>query len=195
MDPSEVDSSQDIRDGWDSWSYSERVEALDQLANETLDQYGYDDDVNVDTGDTGSVPGHYNYSDGSITLDPRLVEDPDPTHAIHVMNHETVHGMNDQDGIDDYSYNDDFDFEEGDIESLDKHGEIGDVARELDSDGSPPSSSGGSTGGGESGGTTEDPKSEDLEFEIDWAQGVWIDSVDESGNMSVDLMFSAPEGW
>jgi hypothetical protein len=42
MDPCAVESSQDVRDGWNSWSYNERVEALEQLANETLDQYGYD---------------------------------------------------------------------------------------------------------------------------------------------------------
>lgn len=210
MDPSEVDSSQDVRDGWDSWSYNERVEALDQLANETLDQYGYDDDVDVDTGDTGNYPA--NYDDGSITLDPGLVEDPDPSDAIHDTNHETVHGMNDQDGIDDYSYDDDddFDFEGDELESLTEHGKVGDIARELDSDGFPPPAGGGSGGGGggggggssagsaragESGSGPDEPKSEDLEFEIDWAQGVWIDSVDESGNMSVDIMFAAPEGW
>lgn len=204
MDPSEVDSSQDVRDGWDSWSYNERVEALNQLANETLDQYGYDDDVDVDTGDTGNYPANYN--DGSITLDPWLVEDPDPFYAIHDTNHETVHAMNDQDGIDDSSYtdDDDFDFEEGDIESFEEHGKVDEIARELDRDGFPPPAGGGggggggstgSAGGGESGSGPDEPKSEDLEFEIDWAQGVWIYSVDESGNMSVDIMFAAPEGW
>jgi len=203
MDPSEVDSSQDVRDGWDSWSYSERVEALNQLANEILDQYGYEDDVDVDTGAAAGRLGYYD--DGSIIMVPSQIEDPNPEEAIDTVNHETVHAMNDQDGIEDYRYPEDFDFEEGDLEVFIEHGKIDDVARELDRDGFPPPAGGGGGGGGggsassaragESGSGPDEPKSADLEFEIDWAQGVWIDSVDESGNMSVDIMFAAPEGW
>lgn len=206
MDPSEVDSSQDVRDGWDDWSYSERTEALDQLANETLDQYGYDDDVDVDTGDAGDGNwGIYDPDDGSITMDPSQIEDPNPEEAIDTVNHETVHAMNDQDGIEDYSYadDDDFDFEEGDLESFIEHGKVEDVARELDHDGLPPYATGDPGGGasppsepvGESGGSADEPTSEDLEYEIDWAEGVWVESADESGNRSIDVMSEAPEGW
>jgi hypothetical protein len=207
MDPSAVSSSQDVRDGWDDWSYSEREEALDQLANETLDQYSYDDDVDVATGDTGDYGGTYDPDDGSITLDPGLIQDPDPSDAIHTTNHETVHAMNDQDGVDDSSYNDrdDFNFDEDDLASLNEHAAVGDTARELDRDGFPaPEDSGASGGGGdttggakagESGSSPDEPKSEDLEYDIDWAEGVWIESQDESGNRSYDIMFEAPEGW
>lgn len=209
MDPSEVDSSQDIRDGWDSWNYSERVEALNQLANETLDQYGYDDDVVVDTGDTDGAWG--NYDDGSITMAPSQIEDPNPEEAIDTVNHETVHAMNDQDGIDDFRAEDgDFDFEEGDLEAFDEHGKVEDVARELDHDGFPPYADGGgggstgsadgggstgSAGGGESGSSHDDPKSADVLGEPDWSKGVWVESVDESGNHSFGIMYEAPEGW
>ncbi|MBX3358359.1 MAG: hypothetical protein KF745_08020 [Phycisphaeraceae bacterium] len=203
MDPREVDSSQDIRDGWDEWSYSERLEALEQLANSTLDSYAYDTDVDVDTGDTGDVPGYYD--DGLITLDPAMIEDPDPSSAIHVTNHETVHAMNEEDGIDDYSYSlkddDDFDFTEDDLRSMEAHKEVGDTARELDNDGFSPvgGGGGGGVGGGaaaaESASDPDAPKPDDFEFDIDWGQGVWIDSTDESGQMSVDILFAAPEGW
>lgn len=219
MQPSEVQSSQDVRDHWDEWSYNERVEALDQLANETLDQYAYDEDVDVDTGDTGDVPGNYDDDTNEILLDPELIEDPSPERAIHVVNHETVHAMNDEDGIDDYSYDDDgdFDFEEGDLESFENHGEVGDIARELDRDGFPPpaetpaaggTSNGGSapaaapaapatsSGSGESGAVSDAPKADDVEVEIDWSEGVWIETVDESGAIqSVDILYAEPEGW
>src|SRR3990172_3744521 len=122
MDPSEVDSSQDVRDGWDSWSYSERVEALNQLANEILDQYGYEDDVDVDTGAAAGRLGYYD--DGSIIMVPSQIEDPNPEEDIDTVNHETVHAMNDQDGIEDYRYPEDFDFEEGDLEVFIEHGKI-----------------------------------------------------------------------
>jgi hypothetical protein len=207
MDPSDVDSSQDVRDGWDSWNYNERVEALDSLANATLEQYGYDP-ADVDTGDTGEFPGHYD--EGEIELDPGLIEDPDPEGAIHVTNHETVHAMNDQDGIDDYSYaeDDDFDFDNEDLESFEEHGQVGEIARQLDEDGFGPradaghsggAGAGGGGGGGgaaaaESGGDADDPTEDDLEFEIDWSQGVWIDTPTDSG-MSVDILYAAPEGW
>jgi len=207
MDPSEVESSEDVREGWDDWSYNERIAALDALANATLDQYGYDG-VDVDTGDTEGYAGQY--SDGEVELDPGVIEDPDPEHAIHVTNHETVHAMNDQDGIDDYNYEegDDFEFDEDDLESFEEHGKVGGVADQLDEDGFGPwadasdsgagggggGGGGGGSGAGESAGEPNDPKAEDLEFEIDWSQGVWIDTPTESG-MSVDILYSAPEGW
>lgn len=207
MDPSEVTSSQDVRDGWDSWTFDERVEALDQLANETLDQYGYEDDVDVGN---GHVSGDYTgeYSDGNITLEPEIIDDPDPGYAIHETNHETVHAMNDEDGIDDGSYadDDDLDFDENALPSFEEHERVGDIARELDRDGFPPPASpiggggGGSApsgggGGGESGYASDDPGKDDVTLEIDWASGVWGDTVDAEGNMSVEISFAAPEGW
>jgi hypothetical protein len=203
MDPGDVDSAADVREGWDGWSYSERVGALESLANATLKQYGYDS-VTVDTGDAGDYTGEYD--DGEIILDPSLIENPDPQDAIHETDHETIHAMNDQDGVDDWSYQegDDFDFSESDLDSLERHAEIGDVARQLDEDGfgpwADPNGGGGggggapAAGGGESDAGTDAPKQDDVELEIDWAQGVWIDTPTDSG-MSVDTLYAAPEGW
>lgn len=216
MNPDDVTSSRDVREGWDDWTYSERVDALHALANATLDQYGYDNDVTVDTGDTGDYNGYYD--DGDIVLDPEIVEDPDPEHAIHVLNHETVHAMNDEDGIDDSSYNEDpsddgtMDFTLEDLESFEAHQAVGDVARELDRDGFPPpadtaaggspvggaaptpGTTSGAAGGGESGGAV-DVQEGDLSIEIDWASGVWVETTVDGAITQFDLFFAPPDGW
>jgi hypothetical protein len=42
MNPLDVDSAADVRDGWSDWDYGERLDALAALANANLDKYGYD---------------------------------------------------------------------------------------------------------------------------------------------------------
>jgi hypothetical protein len=211
-DPADVDSAEDVRAGWDEWSYDERLDALGALANSTLDQLGYDEDVDVysEYDEDNDAPGYHD-EDG-IHLDASLVENPDPDHAIHVTNHEMVHEMNEQDGVDDYSYNeddDDFDFTGDELDSMERHAEAGDIARALDHDGATPPggagggssggggapAGGGSTAGSEYEGASDAPSSDDLTFEIDWASGVWIDTTTEDGSMSVDLYFTPMEGW
>jgi hypothetical protein len=43
MNPLDVDSAADVRDGWSDWDYGERLDALAALANANLDKYGYDE--------------------------------------------------------------------------------------------------------------------------------------------------------
>src|SRR5574341_2041399 len=148
MDPSDVDSADDVRAGWDGWNYSERLAALDSLANSTLALYGYDD-VDVASGEDPDNHTGY-YEDDEIVVDPEVLANPDPEQAIHVTDHETVHAMDDQDGIEDSSYedDDDFDFTEEDLESFSHHQEVGDTARALDHDGVSSDGGGGGGGGG-----------------------------------------------
>lgn len=206
MDPRDVDSAADVRAGWDDWSYSERLEALDTLANATLDQFGYDEDVSAHSeyDDDHNAPGYYD--DGDIYLDASLLENPDPDHAIHVLHHEMVHAMNDQDGIDDdtswlHEESTDFDFTSEEAEAIDRHSEAGDLARALDYDGAPAPVGGGPPvdvgpqAGSEYEGASDAPQNEDLSFDIDWASGVWIDTIADDGSMSVEILFSPTEGW
>lgn len=202
-----MDSSQDIRDHWGEWNYNERVEALDQLANETLDQYGYETDVSLDTGvsDDG-YSGHFNPTDDSILLDPSVIEDPNPESAIHLTNHETVHAMNAEDGINDDTstlYDKDFDITAEELEGFNNHIAVGDIARELDRDGFPPPApalapppvtpqpgdSGIPSGYG---GTPFTIPPQDLAVDIDWEKGVTVITEFEDGNIEFEFIFGEP---
>lgn len=200
MDPRDVNSAADVRDGWADWSYGERLDALDALANANLDKYGYDG-VDVRNGDTGNYTA--NYSDGEIDVDDSLLTNPDPYDAIHETDHETVHAMNDQDGIADSvnvsDYPTDQVFTDEQNEEIANHADVGDQARVLDDDGSL-GRWGGGGGGAADGGSEYDagsdaPPPEDLTFDIDWASGVWVDSTGADGSYSVDISFTPMDGW
>jgi hypothetical protein len=209
MDPREVDSAQDVRDGWDEWSYGERADALDALANANLDRYGYDG-ANVRIGD---IDTSGSYDDGEITIDDDLLVDSDPDSAIHSTDHETIHAMNDQDGIEDgvnvSDYDEDYVFNDEESQAIANHTDVGDQARTLDHDGSlgrgsggsaggaagPPGSTTANAGGSEYDGGSDAPSSDELTAEIDWASGVWVDSTSADGSSSVDIYFSPMEGW
>jgi len=202
VNPLDVDSAADVRDGWADWGYGERLDALAALANANLDKYGYDG-VEV-----YNAPGDYDghYTDGEIDLDDSVLTDPSPEHGIHATDHETVHAMNDQDDIDDDTtwFNEDLSgpFTEEQATEIANHIDVGDQARVLDDDGSLGRWGGGGGGSGaQAGGGSEydagndAPPTEDLSFEIDWASGVWIDSTAADGSYSVDIYFAPMDGW
>src|SRR5262249_24935092 len=137
------------------------------------------------------------------------VEDPDPTDAIHETDHEMVHAMNEEDGIDDDTgwlsdpVDGEMDFTEEEIDEINNHVEVGEIARALDYDGAAPPGGapgppGGTTraaGGSEYDGGSDVPSDDDVSFEIDWASGLWIDTTTDDNSMSVDVYFSPMEGW
>jgi len=213
MDPRDVDSAQDVRDGWSDWDSDERLDALGALANSNLADYDYEGvDVYNDGGSTDGFSG--STDDAGIHIDQGLLDSDDPETAIHVTDHETVHVMDDQDGIDSSvgpsSYPDDHVFTDEETDSILNHYDVGDQARVLDQDGyvdrdaprsggggaggGGPSPSGGFDGSGDASGSPA-PPSDELSVEIDWASGVWVDSTDADGSYEVSIYFEPMEGW
>lgn len=206
MDPLDVESAADVRSGWSDWTYQERLDALGALANSNLDAYGYDGvDVYAirEDGFTGET------NDLGVFLPEDALEDTDPNWGIHTTNHETIHVMDVQDGIDSAvspsAYPEDYAFTEAEKASIRNHSDVGGQARALDQDdyvdrAAPRSGAGASPGGGGydgsgggSGGSV--PQSDELAVEIDWASGVWVDSTTADGSYSVDVYFAPMEGW
>lgn len=207
MDPQDVESSADVRDGWADWDYDERLDALGALANAHLEDYGYDD-IDVFREEIDSYDGQTDES--GIYVDPDVLVSPDPDQAIHVANHETVHVMNRQDGIDDTGSaaalddsDADFDFTEADLVPIFNHMEVGDQARVLDQDGKLDRSvvGLGAYFDGSGGGASDDsesgdlPASDEISMEIDWASGVWIETTRDDGSFSDEISFTPMEGW
>ena len=212
MDPREVGSAQDVRWGWDDWEPDERLDALGALANSNLDDYDYEGVDVYNDGDPGDAfPG--STDEAGIHIDQSLLEGDADT-AIHVTDHETVHCMDDQDGIDSSvgpsSYPDGYVFTEEELDSMMNHIDVGDQAKVLDDDGyidrdAPRSGSSGAGGGGPSPGGGFDgsgdgsgspaPSTDEISFEIDWASGVWVDSTSADGSYEVSIDFAPMEGW
>lgn len=207
MDPRDVESAADVRSGWAGWGNDQKRDALGALANANLVWYGYDG-VDVYSEKLEGVNGLTD--DTGIYLDSDVLESPDADWVIHITDHETVHVMDEQDGIDSSVSPSflppDHLFTEDEATSVLNHMDVGDQARVLDHDGyldrSAPRS-GGRGGGGRGGGFDGSgdgaggtvPQSDELTFEIDWASGVWIDTTAADGTMSVDLYFAPMEGW
>jgi hypothetical protein len=213
MDPRDVGSAQDVRDGWSEWDSDERLDALGALANSNLADYDYEGVDVYNDGDVGdSGPG--STDDAGIHLDQSVLDSADPDAAIHATNHETVHWMDDQDGIDSgvspSAYPEDHVFTDGELDSIMNHLDVGDQARVLDQDGyvdrDAPRSGGGGAGGGSpspgggfdgsgDGAGSPAPPPNELSLEIDWASGVWVDSTSADGSYEVSIYYAPMEGW
>jgi hypothetical protein len=204
MDPRDVESSADVRDAWDEWDYDQRLDALGALANAHLEDYGYDD-VDVFSEEIDGYDGMTD--DSGIYIDPDVLQSPDADHAIHVTNHETVHVMNSQDGIEDGGSlgdledpapGEDFDFTLEEVMPIFNHVEVGDQARVLDQDGKldrrVPDNNAGFDGSGAGASDDEEggdlPLPGELTMEIDWAAGVVIDT-----ETSIEVFIAPMEGW
>jgi hypothetical protein len=86
-----------ILEEWDSMSLDERMDALEEVINDSLESWGFDP-VNVDTNNTdNTVPGEYDPNTG-IHLNPNSIDGSDGfldgfEEAAAVALHEAVHHL------------------------------------------------------------------------------------------------------
>lgn len=89
MDPIE------LVDSWDDLDRDERADALGEIVNDTLEDWGYDP-VETDVDALDGANAHYD--DGEVVFDGEYLETDNPYEAIETAFHEAAHAMNDQDG-------------------------------------------------------------------------------------------------
>lgn len=194
---------------WDDWSPAERLDALSEVANETLDAWGYD---SVDTDRDGSIgeSSAYDRENDSIAFGDDMLSGDDPFGALESTFHETGHAMRDQDGGSELLSPDDlvdwndksFDFEadDEDEEGYDTphnlnpfHDDVNDFSGYMMDETLGPAGAGGSSpvptssAGAESAADANAPTDGDLQFEIDFENVTVTPEPSDSVSFDVDL--------
>lgn len=85
-------------DTYERWDDIDRFDALRDLVDTALDEWGFDDVEFVDgEGPVGGAPGEYH--DGTIYLDMDNPAFNDPQDGMSIAYHEAMHAMLDQAGL------------------------------------------------------------------------------------------------
>jgi hypothetical protein len=100
---------EEARAGWDSRTVQEKEDFLDEVVNDTLEKYGYDE-VEVGTGSITNDRFYAQYEDDTVTFDQDYLEGSDFDNATQLAFHEAAHALDDQaseyDPYDQYNYSD-----------------------------------------------------------------------------------------
>jgi hypothetical protein len=200
MDPADVVVS------WADWSREERLGALSDVVNQTLEENGYDD---VDTQDDDiGYSSNYNPDTNTVSFGDDMLDADDPMDALQSAYHETGHAMRDQDGSeplspDEYAtWNEkSFDFVQDDEDpdgyatpsnANPMHDDVNAFAdymmdRTLGPSGGGGGGGGGSAAGGESAADADAPTSHDVSFEPDFDNATVTSEPSDDVSFDIDV--------
>jgi hypothetical protein len=82
---------------YEEWDDIDRLQALEELIHDALEEWGYDD-VQVVEGDVDGAPAEYDSNIIYLDMDDEAFEDA--SDAMAIAYHETMHAILDQTGVD-----------------------------------------------------------------------------------------------